>query len=643
MKRRHRTCLFLLSAVAFAAFVRLWGIGFVLPEIREPDGHIVYQARDLHSKGDKVDWNSFAKYPHLMAWILAPGSPTGRAPIAEDRPVLDSHLEWAALPTKRARILSVLLSLLVLPGTWFLTRRLCGRDAANLATLLVAASLLHLTVSQHARPHGTNTALSLWTVIAAIHLRRGAGPLGYLVAGTVAALAIGSLQFGWFVGFPLLTAHLMRAREERNLGIGRGLILLLPIVATVPVFYTFMFFPPETTATESTHWLGTHAFDSFAWKADRFPLIPRFLMKFDPMLMVLTGIGAVYAIGHTLLKRNRPVPNARASGAPTSGAPTSSDPTSSDPEAGNQGDPLSGVAATDPDRTPFDRRDLIIVLAYVLPYLGAIGGIITSQARFLVPFVPYMACLAAYGVDRLVNAATRSMRSTFGRSVVRVVVFGYVLALPGFIAVKIAWLQSRPDTLTLAANWIQDHLDPEQDKILIQHSLSLPLISKQGNITKKIAGSAFMVPWLRYQRANVNLMDQAPEQWELRPFIEGRGMIQGEPTRAREVAFHLERSDADYIVIRTTPHDGRGSLLETARKHSELVHELPVTTAGSELEIMNGLQDSEMFQRVLHGTTWGPPLEIHRIDRKQKKGWQKRPSSDLSRPRNKDAKQEPPR
>src|SRR6185295_11931912 len=70
---------------------------------------------------------------------------------------------------------------------------------------------------------------------------------------------------------------------------------------------------------------------------------------------------------------------------------------------------LDGIArrrthSADPGESDTDtreaRRALLVVLAYAIPYLVAIGLYERTYQRFALPLVPFVACAAAYAVLR---------------------------------------------------------------------------------------------------------------------------------------------------------------------------------------------------------------------------------------------------
>src|SRR5262245_50877358 len=115
------TVVLLLTLAALA--LRAPGIGFALPEGIEDDGGVlVRQVELLRQGGDRAEHDeNWVLYPHLLACVavLLPGEGPELPPGAS----LEQHLERAAAPHRAARWAVALLSLLAIPGTWWLARR----------------------------------------------------------------------------------------------------------------------------------------------------------------------------------------------------------------------------------------------------------------------------------------------------------------------------------------------------------------------------------------------------------------------------------------------------------------------------------------------------------------------------------------
>ena len=219
----------LLFTLAFG--LRLVGLDYLLPHAPEPDMYLAYQAEALHAGDDSLDGHRIrGKYPYLLPrLVVATAGGPGAAPqlpsVGMDPATLDElraeHLAHASHWAWWTRLWSALLSSLGIPLTYLLARRSLGERGGWLAALLLATCLLHLSLSQQARPHGPLGSILLACVLAGLgvvdearrtHHERfpwlrwaGFSALVFLAVGTLHnGLAAGPLVVAvwWFAGGP---------------------------------------------------------------------------------------------------------------------------------------------------------------------------------------------------------------------------------------------------------------------------------------------------------------------------------------------------------------------------------------------------------------------------------------------------------
>jgi hypothetical protein len=151
------------------------------------------------------------------------------------------------------------------------------------------------------------------------------------------------------------------------------------------------------------------------------------------------------------------------------------------------------------ERVPLAREralDAAVVLAYALPYLVVIGLYQRTYQRFVLPLVPFLAVLAAFGLYVAWRIAARASPRA-GR-----VLAGFAIVVAG---VELAWgwrlgqVRARPDTIELATGWLVEHAAPETDRIEVMPGLDLPLVRTPDSL----AHDAFQkneqsLPWFRH-------------------------------------------------------------------------------------------------------------------------------------------------
>jgi hypothetical protein len=272
---------------------------------------------------------------------------------------------------------------------------------------------------------------------------------------------------------------------------------------------------------------------------------------------------------------------------------------------------VSKREARDLERT----KDLAVVLAYAIPYLVAIGLYARTYQRFVIPLLPYLACLAAYAIVRIA-ARFGARRTAVGAAVALVLLAPQVAAAFGLVSIRRA-----RDTATLAAEWLTEHLKPGADRILVQYPLELPLPSTAAALDSDGGMlSDLKHPWILYQRS-------IPESQRLQPAWNMIVMpMRTDAQRAavtQDAVSYLELLHGDYAAIDVYDNGRRPLVLNAIppalREIGDLVARFSPDTVdeGSNLPIM--YQDDEYpgatpwLWRVLHARCTGPVIEIYKL------------------------------
>src|SRR5262249_39747635 len=103
---------------------------------------------------------------------------------------------------------------------------------------------------------------------------------------------------------------------------------------------------------------------------------------------------------------------------------------------------------------PSDRGDLWVVLAYAVPYFVAVGLYAKSFDRFVIPLLPFVALLAAFGARAIAHGAARALAPSSRAKLVAAL--AVVLLLPSTLfAWKLGSIRAADDTWTRAAAWVK--------------------------------------------------------------------------------------------------------------------------------------------------------------------------------------------
>ena len=557
---RRGAALSVLFLTIAALALRLHGLGFGLPHFTHDDGRaLVAQVEAL--RAGQPDPDGRRLYPHLVprvvTWWPAPGELSPDAPLSE-------HLARAGWPFLEARCASVWLSLLILPATYLLARTVLRRPGALFATALVATSLLHVSFSQQERPHGALASFTAWTVVAAVALRRRPSAARYLLCGLLAALAVGSLHSGLAVLPPLLAAHLLRERGERRLSAAWALVPLLLVGCAFLLFYPFHFggHPGGSGAGglarqggESVFDLSGHFVKLEHFDGGGFAAVLGSLVSYDPVLSLLGALG----LGAVLVSWR----GARAGG----------------PRV----------------------RNALVLAAYALPYLLAVGLYGKSPERFGLPLLPFVACLGAFGLARL--PAPPPLRAALG-----VLLVG-ATTVPAW---QLTRVRAAPDTYARTAAWIEENVGRDERAIAVLDPWQDLPLARSPEALAANAGWPWSSPWLLYQEA-------LP-----RAIAGGRDLRVPAGPRPAELESDplgvLERLGARWVAVELTPGRGPRSRTQRAVREAlvagaELVHRsspLRVDDGGSErLFVRQVSWRRPVFLRLLAARCTGPTIEVY--------------------------------
>jgi hypothetical protein len=305
-------------------------------------------------------------------------------------------------------------------------------------------------------------------VLGALHLRARGDWKAYLLAALTAALAVGSLQSGLAVLPAVLCAHLLR-REGGTRHPHLCFAGLLALVAfAVPLYYPFVF--ARSTGqdaaalgmTEQGFALSGHVVRVREFDGRGLPVVLNTLRTYEPLLCALALLGL--AAGAAALWHSR----------------------GTRPAA-----PLRGLRAR-----LAGREDLAVVLCYVVPYSIAIGLYAYTYQRFVLPLVPFLCVLAAWG---LAHAARTAAGADRGRALFAALAALAVTAqLAG--AAKLTATRGREDTAQQAARWIQREI-PADERAVLTPSLDLPLLRTRAALARLPLGLGQTWPWVAYQAA----------------------------------------------------------------------------------------------------------------------------------------------
>lgn len=556
----------LAGIVVLALVLRVRGLDYLLPQSTHLDATVIKSQVDaLRSGVAASDTEALDEwYPYLLAHLgaLLPDALAEAATLD-----LGGHLARASTPFLQLRWISILGSLPIVAATYLLARKFTERWPALFAAALVATSPLNISFAQQERPHALAASCVAFSVLASMRLARRPTLGACALVGLGAALAIGALQNGVAVGFPIVAAVGFalagpRERRPRALTVAAGAAVALGLIAAgLRLCYPFHFegdrgylslndedggknFNISGQSVHSNHFDGT-GFDTLA----------RTLYAYLPHVALLLVVGLVAAIA---ARRTR-----------------------------SRGSPA-----------------LWIALAYAAPYTLVIGLHSLTWERYLMPLEPFLASFGAWGLARVLARRQRLA-----------IALATVLAACGTaLSWRIGSVRGADDTYELAARWISEHARPS-DPILAMPYIDLPLLQREENLRSRPP----LTWWSSYQAL------QAAEQ-KLGPrfdFTLPKGPQAAREEWGEDPLVHMRRVGARFVLVQHVGASFGNKLVlrirQTLREHAQLrarfspLAEDNGGMARHEIRRHRESYERPFFLALFEHARMGPTIEIYEL------------------------------
>jgi hypothetical protein len=250
--------------------------------------------------------------------------------------------------------------------------------------------------------------------------------------------------------------------------------------------------------------------------------------------------------------------------------------------------------------------DLAVILAHVVPYLIVIGLYERTYQRFLLPLLPYVACLAAYAVMRASRLRPRAAAA----------ILMIPLVVPQLYApLRLVALRGAPDTGDRAADWVQRNVAPNE-RVFLLPTLDLPLRRSPASLAALPEFGTRSSPWLHAQ-VNGELSKSPHETFEIHtmpiPADDSRAQILQDPDG------YVRSLGADVAVVEVFLPEHR-PVLAAIRDALARTSRLAVRVAPDWDQSSMALtyQDDELPEqhapwawRAMRASSYGPVIEIY--------------------------------
>ncbi len=578
-----RTSLALIALTLAALALHLWGIDHCVPHYKEADAHMALHVELLRAGSTEPDpHHNDAQYPILFPGLLSLLPDSTPAPSSNEP--LEKHLAAAAHAYVELRIAMAVLAALAIPLVYALARRFLPPAGSLLAAALFAASFLMQFFAQQARPHAGASTVFLLSVLASMHFARSPSWRSGALAAASVAIGIGTLQSGLALLAPFSVAWLFATLRHVHLS-ARLLswrVWSLPIVlaalaaGSFAVFYPYLYFEGQEAAYGAPQIIGTrlvwgdHTLDLHDWKGAGFQTLARTLVYYEPGLLALL----VLALG-AWVARKRDI------------------------------------------YRPWERwSDFWVAAGFALPYLVVTGLFRNTFERFLIPLLPYLAVLGAWGVCFWWERGGKLARGALAALSLA------AIALPAAASLRLAQLRSRDDTLELTAHWLATQPDGASTPIYITPFFDLPLARAHDSLQpadKRPA--AILSRWSIWQK-RVGVTALPEPKFDLRYLVPRPDLGFGAAKLESDAAGYVQALGPGYFVLDMSRQPARPALdrlRDEIRSRGELVFRSAPDASDPSSQWGFPFEDEllpdwpNVLMRTLDVAAVGPVIEVYRL------------------------------
>ena len=356
------------------------------------------------------------------------------------------------------------------------------------------------------------------------------------------------------------------------------MLAVVVLVAAVLYFYPFSAVAPapEERARSSTLDLSGHVVYLSHFRGQGARTVLRTLLVYDPVLLAVAALGALHAL--TALTSRRRM------------------------------------------RDAVQRDELWITLAFAVPYAVVICLYSGTFERFVIPLVPFLAVLGAFGVSRSVSTLAARMPALGGRVAGALTAVG-VLALPIYACARLIQVRAAPHTTELAGRWVAENVEPETTRLVLTPGLDLPLVRREEGLTvrgRSTREEPYLI-WARYQATvGVEAID-APRYDLVWPLTGEPGELQrlAEDPVARMREIGAELAVIEVFAPDRAPYFG-GLLRQGLQQGARLVARFtPDATDGYSLHPFECQEATvkppapSFLQRLMQARGTGPLIEVY--------------------------------
>jgi hypothetical protein len=409
----------MLAVLAVGLGLRLFGMGWGLPFAFQPEETSIYfrWAMELALGGE---WNPhYFQNPSLLIYLFGlqfMGIFTVARALQMGQTPSDLYMMFRGeqdLFYGLGRLNSVVFGIATVFVVYLVGRRLWNERAAVAAAALLAVNFLHVRNSQYAVNDVPSTFFLTLSFFYALRLFESGSRFHYIVAGIMAGLAASTKYNAGMVVVSIAAAHLL---HHRSLAAALSLRPLgklgLAALASVVGFVLGTPFSVLDFSNFSGGFLSQLEIGGAAWSGQSLtPTAWQFLCGIVQGSGVVASLLALVGAG-ALLRQNRP--------------------------------------------------KAFLLLSFPVCYFGFMSAMNLFFVRWVVPVLPFVVLMAAYGLEQLLRLVSKPHLKY-----IAALLFILPLLQPAAYSAKLGWLLNQQDTRLEANEWAERNL-PAGSKVAIE-------------------------------------------------------------------------------------------------------------------------------------------------------------------------------
>ncbi len=426
---KRKLILSVLAMLVIALLLRLWGVGFGLPQAYHIDEHFYYPFAWSMGQG-QLALPDQAHGPSLYLGLLLIGQKSMQAIFfpqlsnSDFGSLIDTN-PWPYLLS--ARIISALLGALTIPIVFLLARQLRERHLGVIAAALMTVLFFHVRDSHFGVPDTLTTlfaAATVWLCVRAYQTRRSRD---VLFAGMAAGLAAGAKYTTVIVAVAVIVAALLIGTSWR-LRLKLLLVALLGMLAGFIIGYPNLLLNPAIFIKDISFLFARVGEGFEGWR-----IVPdsSAIFYLDTLwwstgfaAVILTGVGLIAAVVR-------------------------------------------------------HRAEDWILISFPVAYFAVMSLSQGHFGRYMLPILPITTVLIVDAAWHVVPQIMRRWRNSSVLKVAQPIGFAALLLVfvPNLLnSLRLDWVLSQPDTRTIAKQWIESNL-PAGTRIALEWPYHTPPLS----------------------------------------------------------------------------------------------------------------------------------------------------------------------